>query len=80
MLRETIPCAEPHCKHKMRLVFKNERYVGYRCLLKPNSHNFRYDIQNQRWEILIIKTKPILCYKESPYSRPAEGEVMVDPI
>jgi hypothetical protein len=51
----------------MRLVFKNERYIGYRCLLKPNSHNFRYDIERKRWEKIIITTKPIIGYKQSPY-------------
>jgi hypothetical protein len=50
----------------MRLVFQNDRFVGYRCLLKPNSHNFRYDIERERWEKIIISTKPIIGYKERP--------------
>ncbi|MEJ2127086.1 MAG: hypothetical protein P8X87_05275 [Candidatus Bathyarchaeota archaeon] len=67
MLHENLQCADPHCKHELRLVFQNERFVGYRCLMKPNSHNFRYDIENKRWEKLIIKTKTILKYKEAPF-------------
>ncbi|MCW4035331.1 MAG: hypothetical protein NWF03_08215 [Candidatus Bathyarchaeota archaeon] len=66
MLRELLPCADPQCKDKMRLVFQNERFIGYRCLLKPNSHNFRYDIERDRWEKIILSTKPIIGYKEHP--------------
>ena len=64
MLIDLLPCADPKCKDKMRLVFKNDRYIGYRCLLKPNSHNFRYNIQQKRWEKIIITTKPIIGYTD----------------
>ena len=67
MLREALPCADPQCKEIMRLVFQNEHFIGYRCLLKPNSHNFRYNIGRDIWEKIIINTKPIIGYKESPY-------------
>ena len=67
MFCDVLPCAHPECKDKMRLVFQNERYIGYRCLLKPNSHNFRYNIEKKLWEKIIIKTKPIFYYKQSPY-------------
>lgn len=67
MLRAALPCADPQCKDKMRLVFQNERYLGYRCLLKPNTHNFRYNIKRKRWEKIIIKTKPLIGYKTPPY-------------
>jgi hypothetical protein len=67
MLIETLPCADPKCKNKMRLVFQNERFVGYRCLQKPNSHNFRYCIHTEKWEKIIITTKPIKKYKECPF-------------
>ena len=80
MLRENLPCADPHCKHKMRLVFQNERFVGYRCIMKPNSHNFRYDIENKRWERLIIKTKPLLKYKEAPYEEEVDEPIVAHPI
>jgi hypothetical protein len=75
MLRATLPCADPQCKDEMKLVFQNERFLGYRCLLKPNTHNFRYDIERKRWEKIIIKTKPIIGYKESPYEIVLEKEV-----
>ena len=78
MLRATLPCADPKCKEKMRLVFQNERFIGYRCLLKPNTHNFRYDIDHKRWEKIIVKTKPIIGYKESPYNNPPEKELVVE--
>ena len=68
MLRESLPCADPHCKDLMRLIFQNERFIGYRCLLKPNTHNFRYNIDQNNWEKIIIKTKPIFGYKTSPYN------------
>ena len=78
MLRATIPCAGPQCKDKMRLVFQNERFLGYRCLLKPNSHNFRYDIERKRWEKIILKTKPIIGYKELPHEILLEEEVTIE--
>ena len=67
MLRESLPCADAKCKENMRLVFQNERYIGYRCLLKPNSHNFRYNIAKNKWEKIMIKTKPIKDYNKYPY-------------
>jgi hypothetical protein len=78
MLRAALPCADPNCKDKMRLVFQNGRFVGYRCILKPNTHNFRYDIERKRWEKLIIKTKPIIGYKESPYDVQIDEEVIIE--
>ena len=78
MLRATLPCADPQCKNKMRLVFQNGSFIGYRCLLKPNSHNFRYTIARKKWEKIIIKTKPIIGYKESPYDISFEEEVVVE--
>jgi hypothetical protein len=75
MPKETLPCAEPKCKEKMRLVFQNERFLGYRCLLKPNSHNFRYDIEHEKWEKIIITTKPIYRYKKSPHENIFEDEI-----
>jgi hypothetical protein len=67
MIMSILSCADPKCNDKMRLVFQNERFIGYRCLLKPNSHNFRYNIKKDIWEKILIKTKPIICFKESPY-------------
>ena len=73
MPTELLPCANSKCKDKMRLVFQNERFIGYRCLLKPNSHNFRYNISCDIWEKIIIKTHPIFFYKESPYCMYEKG-------
>jgi hypothetical protein len=78
MLKAALPCADPQCKEKMRLVFQNERFIGYRCLLKPNTHNFRYNIDRKRWEKIIIETKPIIGYKESPYHTSSEEELVVE--
>ena len=64
----------------MRLVFQNGRFVGYRCLLKPNTHNFRYDVERKRWEKLVIKTKPVIGYKESPYDVSVDEEVIIEPL
>ena len=80
MLKETLPCADPQCKDKMRIVFQNERFIGYRCLLKPNTHNFRYNIDCKIWEKIIIKTKPILGYKKSPYEIFLEKELTIESI
>ena len=78
MLRATLPCADPQCKDKMRLVFQNERFLGYRCLLKPNTHNFRYNIKRKKWEKIIIKTKPIVGYKATPYEILFEDEIAIE--
>ncbi|GEM_PF-3025790 len=80
MLKTTLPCADPQCADKMRLVFQNERFLGYRCLLKPKSHNFRYDIERKRWEKIIIKTKPIIGYKKSPYDVALDEDVAIETI
>ena len=80
MLRTTLPCADPQCKNKMRLVFQNDRFLGYRCLLKPNTHNFRYNIARKRWEKIIIKTKPVIGYKKSPYEILFEEEITIETI
>ncbi len=75
MLRQTLRCADPECTDLMRLVFENDRFIGYRCLLKPNSHNFRYNIEKNLWEKIIINTKPIIGFKESPYEIWCEEEL-----
>jgi hypothetical protein len=78
MLRATLPCADPKCKDKMRLVFQNERFLGYRCLLKPNTHNFRYNIKCKKWEKIIISTKPIVGYKTTPYEILFDEEIAIE--
>jgi hypothetical protein len=80
MLKDLLPCADPQCKDKMRLVFQNERFIGYKCLLKPNTHNFRYNIDCKIWEKIIITTKPILGYKKSPYKIFLDEELTIDSI
>ena len=80
MLIDTLPCVDPQCKNKMRLVFQNERFIGYRCLLKPNTHNFRYNIDHKKWEKIIITTKPILSYKKSPYEIFLEKDLTIESI
>jgi len=80
MLRESLPCADPQCTDIMRLVFQNERFIGYRCLLKPNTHNFRYNLNRDIWEKIIIKAKPIIGYKESPYDILFEEEFTLESI
>jgi hypothetical protein len=80
MMREKLPCADPQCTDIMRLVFQNERFIGYRCLLKPNTHNFRYNIDRNLWEKIIIKAKPIICYKECPYDILVEEDFTIESI
>ena len=80
MLRETLPCPDAQCKDMMRLVFQNERYIGYRCLLKPNSHNYRYNVDRDLWEKIIINAKPIIGYNESPYDFLFDEELTIESI
>ena len=80
MLRDLLPCADPQCKDKMRVIFKNKRFIGYRCLLKPNTHNFRYNIERKIWEKIIITTKPLIGYKQSPYEILLEEGLLIESI
>ena len=80
MLRQSLPCADPKCTAIMRLVFQNERFIGYRCLLKPNTHNFRYNLDRNIWEKIIINSKPIIGYKESPFDILFEEEFTFESI
>ena len=78
MLRAMLPCVDSKCENKMRLIFQNGCFIGYRCFQKPNTHNFRYNIATKKWEKIIIKTKPIIGYKESPYNISLDEEVVVE--
>jgi predicted flap endonuclease-1-like 5' DNA nuclease len=50
----------------MVLIEDNDNFLGYRCLEKPEAHNFRYNINQKKWEKLIIKTQMVLNYNKNP--------------
>jgi predicted flap endonuclease-1-like 5' DNA nuclease len=50
----------------MVLIEDNDNFLGYRCLEKPEAHNFRYNINHKKWEKLIIKTQMVLNYNKNP--------------
>ena len=50
----------------MVLIEDNNTFLSYRCLEKPEEHNFRYSINRKKWEKLIVKTKIVLNYNKNP--------------
>ena len=50
----------------MVLIEDNDNFLGYRCLEKPEKHNFRYNINQKKWEKLIVKTQMVLKYNKNP--------------
>ena len=66
MAIQTLPCIEKNCKSKMVLIEDNDNFLGYRCLEKPEEHNFRYNINQKKWEKLIVKTQMVLNYNKNP--------------
>ncbi len=51
---------------QMVLIEDNNTFLSYRCLEKPEEHNFRYNINRKKWEKLIVKTKIVLNYNKNP--------------
>ena len=66
MVTQTLPCVEKNCKSKMVLIEDNDNFLRYRCLEKPEEHNFRYSINPKKWEKLIVKTQMVLNYTQDP--------------
>ena len=66
MVAKTLSCVEKKCKSKMVLIEDNNTILSYRCLEKPEEHNFRYSINLKKWEKLIVKTKIVLNYNKNP--------------
>ena len=50
----------------MILIENSNNTLGYSCLEKPDKHNFRYTINEKKWEKIIVKTKRILHYNKNP--------------
>jgi len=54
----------------MILTENNDKMLYYNCQQKHSDHTFRYDIDQKKWEKIIIKTKLILHYKKNPLDEP----------
>ena len=50
----------------MVLIEDTPTFLSYGCLEKPEEHNFRYRINQKKWEKLIITTKIVLNYNKNP--------------
>jgi len=70
LVTQTLPCVEKNCKSKMLLIEDNLNFLNYRCLEKPEEHYFRYNINQKKWEKLIVKTKLVLTYNKNPCQEP----------
>lgn len=66
MVKQKLPCAEKNCKGKMILIEHKDNTLCYRCLKKPDEHNFKYNITHKKWEKIITKNKLILHYNQNP--------------
>jgi hypothetical protein len=54
----------------MTLTDKTDNLLYYNCITNHDEHTFRYNIEQKKWEKIIIKTKIILHYKENPCDQP----------
>ena len=70
MVQNILPCIDKNCTSKMILTENNDKLLYYNCQQKHNDHTFRYDIDQKKWEKIIIKTKLILHYKNNPLNEP----------
>jgi predicted flap endonuclease-1-like 5' DNA nuclease len=70
MVQNVLPCIDKNCTSKMILTENNDKLLYYNCQQKHSDHTFRYDIDQKKWEKIIIKTKLILHYKKNPLDEP----------
>ena len=66
MVKQALPCAEKNCNNKMMLTENTDNLLYYNCKEKHNDHSFRYNIDQKKWEKIMIKTKLILNYNNDP--------------
>ena len=66
MIKTTLPCAEKKCDSGMILTDNTGEILYYNCLKNHDTHVFRYNIPNKKWEKITIKSQIILHYKENP--------------
>jgi hypothetical protein len=50
----------------MTLTESTDNSLYYNCVEKHEKHAFRYNIDQKKWEKIILKTKRILNYNEDP--------------
>jgi hypothetical protein len=68
--KQTLPCAGKNCKSKMTLTDNTDNLLYYNCITNHDEHTFRYNMEQKKWEKIIIKTKIILHYNENPCNQP----------
>jgi predicted flap endonuclease-1-like 5' DNA nuclease len=66
MVKQALPCAEKNCNNKMILTENSGKLLYYNCQEKNNEHTFRYNVEQKKWEKIMIKTKLILNYNDDP--------------
>ena len=73
MIQKTLPCAEKNCKCNMVLTENADNLLYYNCTENHNEHAFRYNIEQKKWEKIIIKTKLALHYTKDPIKENIEN-------
>ena len=66
MVKQELACAEKNCNNKMVLTENTGKLLYYNCQEKNNEHTFRYNIEQKKWEKIMIKTKLLLNYDNDP--------------
>jgi predicted flap endonuclease-1-like 5' DNA nuclease len=66
MVKQTLPCAEKNCNSKMILTENAVNLLYYNCQEKHHDHTYRYNIDQKKWEKIMLKTKLILHYNNDP--------------
>ena len=66
LVKQTLPCAEKGCKSKMTLTENTDNLLYYNCVKNHEKHAFRYNIEQKKWEKVILKTQRIFNYTENP--------------
>ena len=56
MVKQALACAEKNCNNKMILTENTGKLLYYNCQEKHKEHTFRYNIEQQKWEKIMIKT------------------------
>jgi predicted flap endonuclease-1-like 5' DNA nuclease len=73
MVKQALACAEKNCNNKMILTENTGKLLYYNCQEKHNEHTFRYNIEQKKWEKIMIKTKLLLNYNDDPLEASPEN-------
>ena len=62
-----------NCKNMMVLTENAGNLLYYNCTENHNEHAFRYNVEQKKWEKIIVKTKLALHYNNNPIEESVEN-------